>query len=68
MSYKFQNNYGMSRIIKLAIICIILSNMGGFCLGYLLAEKQTVKKIRENYFIIEKLVHPTQENTTTNVK
>ena len=68
MTYKFQNNYGMSRIIKLAIICIILSNMGGFCLGYLLAEKQTVKKIRQNYFIIEKLISPTQEHTATNVK
>lgn len=68
MTYKFQNNYGISRIIKLAIIFGILTNMGGFCLGYLIAEKQTIKKIRQNYFIIEKLTSSTQEHTATNVK
>jgi hypothetical protein len=55
MTYKFQNNYGMSRIIKLAIICIILSNIGGFCAGYVLGEVQKEKRLRENNFIIEKL-------------
>jgi hypothetical protein len=55
MTYKFQNNYGMSRIIKLAIICIILSNIGGFCLGYVAGQTQKEKSLRTKNFIIEKL-------------
>ena len=55
MTYKFQNNYGIERVIKLAIICIILSNLGGFCLGYVIGEYQKEKRLRENNFIIQKL-------------
>jgi hypothetical protein len=58
MTYKFQNNYGVERIIKLAIICIILSNLGGFCLGYVIGEHQKEKKLRQHNFIIEKIEIP----------
>ena len=55
MTYKFQNNYGVERIVKLAIICIVLSNIGGFCLGYVIGEVHKEKRLRQNNFIIEKL-------------
>lgn len=54
MTHKFENNYGIERIIKLAIICIILSNIGGFCLGYLIGEVQTKKRIEQQHILIEK--------------
>jgi membrane protein YqaA with SNARE-associated domain len=58
MTYKFQNNYGVERIVKLAIICTLLSNIGGFCLGYIIGEIQREKKLRQKNFIIEKVEMP----------
>lgn len=56
MTYKFQNNYGSSRIIKLACILILLSNLGGFCFGYIIGEIHKERKLRKENFIIEKLI------------
>jgi hypothetical protein len=55
MTHKFQTNYGPSRLVKLACILILLSNLGGFCLGYLIGEKNKERNLREKNFIIEKL-------------
>jgi uncharacterized protein YneF (UPF0154 family) len=55
MTHKFQTNYGSSRLVKLACILILLSNLGGFCLGYIIGERNKERQLRQKNFIIEKL-------------
>ena len=51
---QFKIEYGVERIIKLAIICIIISNIGGFCCGHIIGEYQAKKTMQKKYFLIEK--------------
>lgn len=58
MTYRLRNiQNNNSKIIHFIIVLFILSNIGGFCVGYLVGEYQQKQKNTKRSLFIEKEIN-----------
>jgi hypothetical protein len=56
MTFKLRNTEN-NKIVHFLITLLIISNIGGFCIGYLIGEHQECKRQNHKTLLIEKEIN-----------